>query len=260
MDIRIDHTFPRNRGGFRLQVDIGADSRRLAFFGPSGSGKTLTLHALSGLFQPQSGYIRVGDRVLLDSAKGICLPARKRNIGYLFQDYALFPHLTVRQNIAFPFGRPWRAARRRERNTRVEAMLDSFELTAVADSFPSGISGGQKQRVALARALVTRPSLLLLDEPFSALDPLLRIRVREQCGAMLALFPTPAVIITHDPEDVMIFADSVTLYERGRAGETRSLDSLTERDAENSELLRTLVRARSVREFLRRTEAPARSF
>jgi molybdate transport system ATP-binding protein len=250
IEIRIDHTFPKSRGGFRLHVDIRAESRRLAFFGPSGSGKTLTLHALSGLFFPQSGYIRIADRVLFDSTKGICLPARKRNIGYLFQDYALFPHLTVRQNIAFPFGHAWNSKKRAERDLRVQDMLDCFELTRVADSFPSGVSGGQKQRVALARALVTRPSMLLLDEPFSALDPLLRIRIREQCASMLSLFPTPAVIITHDPEDVLIFADSVTLYESGRADETRGLDVLTAEDAEKNELLRTLVQTRRVREFL----------
>jgi molybdate transport system ATP-binding protein len=252
IEIRIEHTFPRNRGGFYLHVDIRAESRRLAFFGPSGSGKTLTLHALSGLFFPRSGYIRIADRVLFDSEKGICLPARKRNIGYLFQDYALFPHLTVRQNIAFPFGgHAWNGKKRQERDQRVREMLDCFELASVADSFPAGISGGQKQRVALARALVTRPSILLLDEPFSALDPLLRIRIREQCASLLRLFPTPAVIITHDPEDVLIFADSVTLYTQGRADETRSLDALTAAGADGDELLNTLIQARRVREFLK---------
>jgi molybdate transport system ATP-binding protein len=250
IEIRIAHTFPKSRGGFHLHVDIRAESRRLAFFGPSGSGKTLTLHALSGLFSPRSGYIRIADRVLFDSAKGICLPARKRNIGYLFQDYALFPHLTVRQNIAFPFGRAWSGEKKKERNLRVGEMLDCFELGSVADSFPSGISGGQKQRVALARALVTRPSMLLLDEPFSALDPLLRIRIREQCAAMLGLFPIPAVIITHDPEDVLTFADNVTLYANGRADETRFLDNLTAETAGDNELLDTLIQARRIRAFL----------
>jgi molybdate transport system ATP-binding protein len=254
IEIRIEHTFPKNRGGFRLRVDIRAESRRLAFFGPSGSGKTLTLHALSGLFFPGSGYIRVAGRVLFDSEKGLCLPARKRNIGYLFQDYALFPHLTVSQNIAFPFGRAWNRKKREEREERVREMLDCFELGSIADSFPAGISGGQKQRVALARALVTRPSMLLLDEPFSALDPLLRIRIREQCASMLGLFPTPVVIITHDPEDVLTFADSVTLYESGRADETRSLDGLTAAEAGGSELLNTLIQARRVRAFLGRGE------
>ncbi|MDR1359414.1 MAG: ATP-binding cassette domain-containing protein [Deltaproteobacteria bacterium] len=253
IEVRIEHSFPQNRGGFQLKVDIRAESRRLAFFGPSGSGKTLTLHAMSGLFFPRSGYIRVGDRVLFDSEKGLCLPARKRNIGYLFQDYALFPHLSVRQNIAFPFGYAWNREKRKERDCRVQEMLDCFELTPVADSFPPGISGGQKQRVALARALATRPSILLLDEPFSALDPLLRMRIREQCASLLRLFPTPLVIITHDPEDVLIFADSVALYAQGRADKTRDLGELDAAQDAGDELLNTLVQARRVREFLNKS-------
>lgn len=244
MEIRLSHTFSKKQGGFSLRIALDSSSKRLAFFGPSGSGKTLTLHALAGLFKPQKGYIRLGGKVLFDSEKRVAIPARLRNLGYLFQDYALFPHLTVRQNIAFPFGWLWRRAGRREASERVNAMLDCFELNAVADHYPAGISGGQKQRTALARALVTRPSLLLLDEPFSALDPLLRIRIREQCLSMLSRFDIPTIVITHDPEDVIAFADSVSIYEKGNASAPVSLESLNGKQEGNGELLNILAETR----------------
>lgn len=264
IEVRVTHNFTRNRSNFSLDVDFASQGRRLAFFGPSGSGKTLTLQAVAGLFRPQSGLIRINGRVLFDSRSGVNLPARKRRLGYLFQDYAIFPHLTVRGNIAFGLGsgknalvgRHGKAAR-----DRVEEMLENFELTAIADQYPARISGGQKQRVALARALAVNPDLLLLDEPFSALDPLLRGRVREQCRELLDRFGIPTVIITHDPTDVLAMADTVTFYENGRNSACHALAGIENAEDAHRHLLEPLLQAKRMQEFMSnegfRTSPPA---
>ena len=146
------------------------------------------------------------------------LPARERHLGYVFQDYALFPHLTVRRNVEFAldktkrtlFGRPSPAARK-----SVDDLLERFEVGHLAERYPREISGGQRQRVALARALITAPRMLLLDEPFAALDPLLRVRMRREIRALLDEWNIPVVLITHDPADVDAFADSLAVYRNG---------------------------------------------
>ena len=180
---------------FSLDVSLSCATRRLVLFGHSGSGKTLTLQSLAGLVRPDGGYIKIGDDVLYASEKGIDLPARERHLGYVFQDYALFPHLTVRRNVEFAldktkrtlFGRPSPAARK-----SVDDLLERFEVGHLAERYPREISGGQRQRVALARALITAPRMLLLDE-----------------GNI------PVVLITHDPADVDAFADSLAVYRNG---------------------------------------------
>ena len=242
MEIRVTHGFPRDAGGFSLDVDFSAREHCVCFFGHSGSGKTLTMQAVAGLFTPCAGRIAIGGRTVFDSGRGLCLPARKRRLGYLFQDYALFPHLTVRQNIAFGLEGGLRLSSRAGRNRRrVEEMLHSFEISHLAEQFPARISGGQKQRVALARALATQPDILLLDEPFSALDPLMRERVRRQCKDLLARFSTPTLLITHDPADVAVFAESVVLFENGVANQRiPAADLALQKDSEN-ELLRCLA-------------------
>ena len=186
---------------FSLDVSLSCATRRLVLFGHSGSGKTLTLQSLAGLVRPDGGYIKIGDDVLYASEKGIDLPARERHLGYVFQDYALFPHLTVRRNVEFAldktkrtlFGRPSPAARK-----SVDDLLERFEVGHLAERYPREISGGQRQRVALARALITAPRMLLLDEPFAALDPLLRVRMRREIRALLDEWNIPVVLITHD--------------------------------------------------------------
>ena len=137
---------------------------------PSGAGKSLTLRAVAGLLRPDAGRIDINGRALFDSAQGICLPPQSRRVAYLFQDYALFPHLTVAQNIAFGMRRGWHNPPRKQVSEQARRWVDAFELGAIVGSYPSEISGGQKQRVALARALMLEPDILLLDEPFSALD------------------------------------------------------------------------------------------
>ena len=144
------------------------------------------------------------------------MPARHRDVGYVFQDYALFPHLTVAQNVSFGLKQDWPWYLPRGERLRLEEVLDIFELTPLRDSLPRDLSGGQRQRVALARALIRRPSLLLLDEPFSALDAPLRAKMRRELLKVQARFNVPVILITHDPEDVAALADTVVVYDAGR--------------------------------------------
>ena len=220
LDIKKSFDDPGREAPFHLgiRLEMPEDSRTLVLFGASGSGKTLTLHCLAGLVRPDAGRIVVDGNVLYDSEQGICVPARRRRIGYMFQDYALFPHLTVRRNVEFAldktkrtlFGRPSPAARK-----SVDELLERFEVGHLAERYPREISGGQRQRVALARALITAPRMLLLDEPFAALDPLLRVRMRREIRALLDEWNIPVVLITHDPADVDAFADSLAVYRNG---------------------------------------------
>lgn len=251
IDIDIEHQFAHRDGGFHLKVNFTAEERCVAFFGHSGSGKTLTMQAVAGLFVPEKGHIAVGGRTVFDKNRKICLPTRERRLGYLFQDYALFPHLTVCQNIDFALERGKGSSfQGKSRRRRVDEMLDIFEISHIAKQRPSYISGGQKQRVALARALANRPDILLLDEPFSALDPLMRERVRSQCKELLSRFNTPTIIITHDPADVAVFAESVVLFEKGRAHLRLAAQDISKEGRSENELLRCLARAVKAHENL----------
>lgn len=202
VDVAVRKTLVAADRRFELDVAFASDHRRIVLYGPSGAGKSLTLRAIAGLLTPDAGHVRVDGRVLYDGASGIDLPARDRGLAYLFQDYALFPHLTVAQNIGFGLDRGWSNPSRRKCSATVERWLDLFELRAVADSYPSRISGGQRQRVALARALVAQPRIVLLDEPFAALDPALRGRMRSELKALQARLDLQLLVITHDPADV----------------------------------------------------------
>lgn len=207
---------------FCLDVAFSTAKPRVVLFGPSGSGKTMTLQCIAGLMAPDAGRVVLADRVLYDTRSKVNVPSRKRGIGYVFQDYALFPHLNVEQNVGFGLWRPWRGLSRQDRN-RVAEFLELFEIPALAKSFPFELSGGQKQRVALARALILKPELLLLDEPFSALDTLLRERMRKEVLEILDRFDVPILLITHDPEDIRFFADTVVFYEQGRVSVVRAV-------------------------------------
>ena len=193
---------------FELRVRFQSTARRTVIYGPSGAGKTLTLQALAGLVRPDEGHIAFDGDVLFDSSAAIDIPARDRRFGYLFQDYALFPRLNVAQNIAFGLVRGWRNPGKRVGGEAVERWLRAFELVEVAAQRPHELSGGQRQRTALARALVHAPRALLLDEPFAALDPELRQRMRVELDALLRRIDIPVVMITHDPQDLAWFGEA----------------------------------------------------
>ncbi len=247
ISLHMEKTFAPGRTGegFHLNVrlDLPSGKASIVLFGASGSGKTLTLQCLAGLARPDRGRISIDGEVLFDADDKIHVPARRRRIGYMFQDYALFPHLTVLHNVAYGRGGffPWRvhAAERR----RALDMLDRFGVAHLARRYPSQLSGGQKQRVSLARALNAAPRLLLLDEPFSALDPLLRLRLRQELHGMLADLTVPCLIISHDPEDVDIFAQRLVLFHAGSAREVREYPSLRAGHASTQACLCQLLEA-----------------
>lgn len=211
---------------FELDVQLGTAARRVVILGPSGSGKSLTLKAIAGLLRPDSGILRVDGQTLFDASAGLDLPPQQRQLGYVFQDYALFPHLDVRQNVAFGLQKGWRNPGRRQRDEAVEHWLRVFHLDVVAHQAPAELSGGQRQRAALARALVGKPKALLLDEPFAALDAELRVRMRAELDALQRTLQLPMLLITHDEEDARLLGDEVVLLREGRidSGKAGSVD------------------------------------
>ncbi|ABC35748.1 ATP-binding cassette domain-containing protein [Burkholderia thailandensis] len=214
VDIRKTLVTPERH--FTLDVSFASNAQRIVLFGPSGAGKSLTLQAIAGLLTPDRGTISIGGDALFDDARGIDVPTQARRVAYLFQDYALFPHLNVRQNLAFGLKRGWRNPREKELPDDAAYWLRAFELEALAGHYPAQLSGGQKQRVALARALIAQPRILLLDEPFSALDVAMRQRMRRELTDLQMRLDIPMVLITHDPDDVAAFGDQVVRLQEGR--------------------------------------------
>ena len=214
VDIRRELRSPER--SFQLSVRFKLTEDLAVLYGPSGSGKSTTLQAIAGLTRPDAGTIRFGADVLFDALAQIDIPARRRGIGYVFQDYALFPHRTVYQNVAAALA-PMLGHRLAVRDgARVESLLAAFELAPIASSYPSQISGGQRQRTALARALAAAPRLLLLDEPFNALDSELRMRMRREVLKVWERFKVPILLITHDKADAAVFGRQVIRIEEGR--------------------------------------------
>jgi molybdate transport system ATP-binding protein len=203
-----------DRGPFRLDVAFDVHpGRTLALAGPNGAGKTTIVETIAGVTRLTSGLIRVGARVLADVPSGVEVPAESRRVGVVFQDYLLFPHLTVLDNVAF--GPRAAGASRRESRARAAEWLDRFSLSALAGRRPAEISGGQAQRVALARALVTQPDVLLLDEPLAALDVEVRSDVRAELADHLHGVAVPTLVVTHDLEDILSLAADVVIVEGG---------------------------------------------
>ncbi|NKB18909.1 MAG: ATP-binding cassette domain-containing protein [Alphaproteobacteria bacterium] len=197
-----------------------ADGELVCLLGPSGCGKTTTLRLIAGFERPESGTITIGDQIV--STAGQAVAPQKRDVGFLFQDYALFPHLTVAENIAYGLS----DRTRQQVKERTWEMLRQIRMLNHADKYPHELSGGEQQRVALARARAPRPSLLLLDEPFSGLDTSLRAKLRRETRDVLKDRGVTAIIVTHDPEEAMLMADRIVLMRDGRVVQTGTPEEL----------------------------------
>jgi molybdate transport system ATP-binding protein len=203
---------------FTLDIQFKVENQILILLGPSGSGKTTILHLLAGLFKPDEGFIKLNNRVLYSSSEKINSPPQSRNIGYLFQNYALFPHMSVRQNVFYG----QKSKRLKQAGSALDpvGLLNSFGVGHLTDRYPSQLSGGEKQRVALARALVVQPQLLLLDEPFSALDKNNRVSLRQEIKMLHKRWQIPFVLVTHDEEDAKFLGDITVSLEKGQFKES----------------------------------------
>ena len=199
-------------GDFHLKMAFEAGNETLALLGASGSGKSMTLKCVAGIEKPDRGRIVVDDVVLFDSEKHINLPPQQRHTGLLFQNYVLFPNMTVLQNIRAGANRE---PDRKKREAMVAAIMDSFGLTPLAHHLPSQLSGGQQQRTALARILVSNPNILLLDEPFSALDNHLRFRLEQEVRQLIGRFGKTVVLVSHDRDEVFRLSDSIAVVSDG---------------------------------------------
>jgi len=199
-------------GSFTLDIKLEAGEETLALLGASGCGKSLTLKCIAGLITPDEGRIVVNDRVLFDSDQNINLTPQQRSAGMLFQTYALFPHMTVLQNIRTGTVRD---TAKRQREQKVEAAMVRFGLSGLAERFPHQLSGGQQQRAALARLLVSEPEILLLDEPFAALDSHLRYQMEQEVQKILREFGKTAVLVSHDRDEVFRMSDKVAVMGTG---------------------------------------------
>jgi len=203
--------------GFALDVEFHAEAGVTVFFGPSGAGKTMTLEAIAGFVRPDEGRMLLDDEILFDAASGVDLPPQLRHCGYVFQNYALFPHMTLRQNLAFAASCSRREhLPRLERHRKVNEMLDRFHLADVAGRRPREVSGGQKQRCSIARALIGSPRLLLLDEPARGLDATLRTQLYEVLRQVRSEFRTPVLLVTHDLEECFELAEEMIVLREGR--------------------------------------------
>ncbi len=197
-------------GAFDLDVELDVQAGRcLALAGPSGAGKSTLLRVAAGLLRPGSGRVSCGEAVWLDTAAGVDVAPERRGCGYVFQDYALFEHLRVWQNVGY-------ALPRRERRAAAAPLLERFGLTHLGEARPRTLSGGERQRVALARALARRPSVLLLDEPLSALDARTRASATRELAALLREAEVPCVLVTHDFTEAAVLGDEVAVIDGGR--------------------------------------------
>ena len=215
-DVELHRGLVHDGTRFDLAIRFASEAERLVLHGPSGAGKTQTLKMIAGIARPDSGRVAVAGRTLYDSAARAFLSAQERRLGYVFQDYALFPHLTVRQNIAFGLRRGWLNPARSFTDPAVERWIGAFHLDAVAGHYPHQLSGGQRQRTALARALVNGPHALLLDEPFAALDKALAKRLRAELKELQEQLRVPLLLITHDDDDLRDLAHDVVHLHGGR--------------------------------------------
>jgi len=202
--VDIEKKLPR----FTLSVRFEVDRENISIMGPSGSGKSMTLKCIAGFEKPDRGRIVLNDRVLFDSERGINLPPEKRKVGYLFQNYALFPHMTVAENIGIAIPRS------ENREKRIREIIKNFHLPGLEKAYPLSLSGGEQQRVALARMLAVKPELVLLDEPFSALDRILREQMQQLLPGLL--HGNNYLMVTHDMDEAYRLSAKILVMEYGK--------------------------------------------
>ena len=211
----------RKLDSFFLDISFQSESRRIGILGASGCGKSMTLKSIAGIETPDQGHIEVEGRPLFDRADRINLKPQKRNVGYLFQNYALFPTMTVEKNIAAGL-----KGSRQDNEARVREMVKKFQLEGLEKRLPGQLSGGQQQRVALARIMAYEPDVILLDEPFSALDMYLKDRLQQELMDMLADYRGTVIMVSHDRDELYRFSEELLIIDRGHiaaAGETKEL-------------------------------------
>jgi len=218
----LEVSFNKKLWHFTLDLQMNVDNQILVLWGPSGSGKTTVLQCLAGLTKPTRGCIKLNDKVLFSSDKKINVPTRQRNVGYLFQDYALFPHMTVKQNVFYGL----RDIGQRQDGSALEPieLLKSFGVGHLIDRYPNQLSGGEKQRVALARALAVQPQMLLLDEPFSALDKNIRVKLRQELKNLHKKWLIPFIVVTHDEEDARYLGNTILFLRKGLSEEVARMN------------------------------------
>ena len=211
----------RKLGEFKLDIQFQSESKRIGILGASGCGKSMTLKSIAGIETPDTGKIQIGDAVLFDSEKKINLKPQKRNVGYLFQNYALFPTMTVAKNIATGL-----KGSKEEKQKRVQEMIEKFQLQGLENRLPGQLSGGQQQRVALARIMAYEPDVIMLDEPFSALDVFLKDRLQQELKEMLDDYKGIVIMVSHSRDEIYRFSDELLIMDKGSVvtyGETKEI-------------------------------------
>ncbi len=217
MSIKID--VKKKYKDFSLDVSFETEARHIGVMGRSGSGKSLLLKCISGIVRPDEGVIALGERELFNSHKGINIKTAKRKTGYLFQNYALFPAMTVRENIMCVL-----SGGREQKRAEAEALIDKFNLRGLEGHLPSQLSGGEQQRCALARMMASKPDAILLDEPFSALDEDMRDDVMYELKAMLSDYKGVIMTVSHRREEIYAMSDEVIMLEKGVVSDIKTIN------------------------------------
>lgn len=219
IEVRIHREFD----DFKLDVQFQSESRRIGILGASGCGKSLTLKSIAGIERPETGKIESAGKVFFDSAKKIWMPPQERNVGYLFQNYALFPTITVEKNIGIAL-----RCGKKEKEKKVRDMIDRFSLQGLEKKLPGQLSGGQQQRTALARIMIYEPDMILLDEPFSALDSYLKEQTQRECLELLQDYPGTVILVSHSRDEIYRFSEEILVMDGGKAVIQKTVKELFE--------------------------------
>lgn len=219
IEVRIHREFD----DFKLDVQFQSESRRIGILGASGCGKSLTLKSIAGIERPETGKIESAGKVFFDSAKKIWMPSQERNVGYLFQNYALFPTMTVEKNIGIAL-----RCGKKEKEKKVRDMIERFSLQGLEKKLPGQLSGGQQQRTALARIMIYEPDMILLDEPFSALDSYLKEQTQRECLELLQDYPGTVILVSHSRDEIYRFSEEVLVMDGGKAVIQKTVKELFE--------------------------------